>query len=113
MNHLEQNHKHKFNESAAKNATDRSGILNSGTIVTYFKLDMLSSNEKLTGKYIYEVVGTATHTETDQLMVVYRSCDGSNKLWAKPVSMFLGKVDQKKYPKAVQQYKFEKYEFSL
>lgn len=101
--------KQKLIESVTNDVVNRSGVLRPGTLVTYFKMDMLSNKEKLTGKYMYEVVGTATHTETNELVVVYRSCDGSNKLWTKPVSMFLGEVDQKKYPNAIQQYKFEEY----
>lgn len=39
---------------------------------------------------IYEVLGTAYHSETLQEMIVYRNKDGV--LWTRPREMFLGPV---------------------
>jgi hypothetical protein len=37
---------------------------------------------------LYEVVGEARHSETEDRLVVYRSADGG--LWVRPRDMFLG-----------------------
>lgn len=36
----------------------------------------------------YEVLGTATHSETLEPMVVYRALYGDGALWVRPVSMW-------------------------
>jgi hypothetical protein len=47
-----------------------------------------------TGKYVhfkgneYEVINTATHSETQENLVVYRALYGDGKLWACPASMW-------------------------
>lgn len=46
-----------------------------------------------TGK-IYEVVGTALHTETEELLVVYRPLyETGYELFARPVKMFFETVE--------------------
>lgn len=39
------------------------------------------------GNY-YEVIGTARHSETDELLVVYRPLYGERGLWVRPEAMF-------------------------
>jgi len=39
------------------------------------------------GKF-YEVIGTARHSETEELMVVYRPLYGEGGLWVRPEAMF-------------------------
>ena len=39
------------------------------------------------GNY-YEVIGTARHSETDELLVVYRPLYGERGLWVRPLAMF-------------------------
>lgn len=64
------------------------------------------------GKYkhfkggLYEVIGIARHSETLEEMVVYKNLYqhkiyGRNKLWARPLKMFLEKVkfNNKKIPR--------------
>ncbi len=41
----------------------------------------------------YEVIGTATHSETGERLVVYRPCYGERALWVRPLSMFMEYVD--------------------
>jgi hypothetical protein len=41
----------------------------------------------------YEVLGTATHSETGEKLVVYRPLYGGRDLWVRPLSMFLETVD--------------------
>lgn len=40
----------------------------------------------------YEVLGTATHSETGERLVVYRACYGEHGLWVRPLTMFIGTV---------------------
>lgn len=37
----------------------------------------------------YEVLGTATHSETGERLVVYRACYGEHGLWVRPLTMFV------------------------
>lgn len=55
----------------------------------------------------YLVVGIATHSETDEKMVVYRQLYGNGDLYVRPYDMFLSKVDKNKYPDVKQEYRFE------
>lgn len=41
----------------------------------------------------YEVVGTATHSETGEKLVVYRALYGGFDLWVRPLPMFLEMVE--------------------
>jgi hypothetical protein len=40
----------------------------------------------------YEVLGTATHSETGETLVVYRALYGTRGLWVRPVGMFCESV---------------------
>jgi len=40
----------------------------------------------------YEVLGTATHSETGETLVVYRALYGTQGLWVRPVGMFCESV---------------------
>lgn len=40
----------------------------------------------------YEVIGVARHSETEEPLVVYRTCYGQFDLWVRPAAMFLEQV---------------------
>lgn len=42
---------------------------------------------------LYEVIGPATHSETEEPVVVYRALSGDLGLWVRPRDMFLGDVE--------------------
>lgn len=41
---------------------------------------------------LYELLYTAVHTETEDRLVVYRSIEQPNKIWARPYNMFFATV---------------------
>ena len=42
----------------------------------------------------YEVLGLATHSETEELMVVYRPLYGERGLWVRPAAMWNETVER-------------------
>lgn len=46
---------------------------------------------------LYEVIGTAFHSETREPMVVYRALYGENGLWVRPAAMWSETVDRDGY----------------
>ena len=55
---------------------------------------------------LYEIVAVAKHTETMEEMVIYREVDG-DAIYARPLDMFISKVDKEKYPEVEQVLRFE------
>ena len=43
---------------------------------------------------LYEVLGVARHSETDEEFVVYRALYGTGGLWIRPKAMFLEMVEK-------------------
>jgi len=79
-----------------------------GDIVQHFKRETLSEEEKLTNRYLYRIIGVATHSETREKLMVYEALYGDFGLFVRPLDMFLSEVNHAKYPEIMQKYRFER-----
>lgn len=85
-----------------------------GDIVRHFKREMVTDSNSL--QYLYMIVGTATHTESGEILMLYRPlygpppCLANADVAARPYDMFMSEVDHAKYPDIKQKYRFEKVE---
>lgn len=68
--------------------------ITAGMIVKHFK-----------GQY-YQILYIATHSETQEKMVVYKAMAG-NQVWVRPYDMFISPVDKEKYPDIEQEFRFQ------
>lgn len=56
---------------------------------------------------LYEVLAIAVHTETEDTLVIYQALYGNRTVYARPINMFLERLDLTKYPNSNQNYRFE------
>lgn len=81
-----------------------------GDIVQHFKRETLDAEGLAENRYLYRIVGVATHSETGEQMMVYQPLYDKQGMYVRPLEMFLSEVDHEKYPEIRQRYRFEKVE---
>lgn len=87
---------------------------NKGDIVRHFKREKMSVDQlqEEPNLYLYEIVGTARHTENEEELMIYKplyktECINGVDYAARPLEMFMSEVDHEKYPDIRQKYRFE------
>lgn len=55
---------------------------------------------------LYQIVTIAVHTETSDKLVIYKSVEKPERVFARPVDMFMSEVDHLRYPLVRAKYRF-------
>lgn len=83
-----------------------------GDVIRHFKRETVE--DKSSTQYLYVLIGTAKHTETGEVLVLYKPlynppCLEGVDVAARPLDMFMSEVDHEKYPNIKQKYRFERF----
>ncbi len=85
-----------------------------GDIVQHFKREKMSLDQliKEPNLYLYEIIGTARHTENGEELMIYKplyytDCIEGVDYVVRPFKMFMSEVDHEKYPEIKQKYRCE------
>lgn len=85
--------------------------LNDEEMELYERLQQLNSHIGKLGRHFkgkcYLIMDRVMHTETGEDLVIYKAMYGDYKKFARPIDMFLSRVDTEKYPEATQKYRME------
>ena len=89
--------------------SDNPPFFKAGDIVQHFKHEHYPADSSM---FTYRILGYATHSETRETLVIYEALydlhdEDTLKVFARPLDMFISKVDKKKYPDIRQEYRFE------
>ena len=89
--------------------SDNYALFKPGDIVQHFKHERYPADSSM---YTYKILGYATHSETRKTLVIYEALydlhdEDTLKVFARPLDMFMSKVDKEKYPNIQQKYRFE------
>ena len=96
---------HRSDEKIDESVDKRSEVQD---LLTFIRYSMIGRRYRHFKGSVYIVDGIAVHSETAEPLVIYHKEHESNRMWARPLSMFLSPVDKKKYPDATQKMRFEK-----
>lgn len=73
------------------------------------KDDMIGCRYRHFKGNVYIVTNLAVQSESEGILVVYKDFLHPDRVWARPLDMFLSEVDHVKYPDVTQKMRFEKY----
>lgn len=75
--------------------------------VNEYRKNMIGKRYRHFKGNVYKVTNIAVHTETSEIFVIYHNVNETEKVYARPISMFLSEVDKVKYPNVNQKMRFE------
>ena len=81
--------------------------MNAQKTANFYKESMVGKRYRHFKGGIYIVTDIAVHSETERMMVAYKSFNEPTLTWVRPFDMFISEVDKEKYPDVKQEMRFE------